>query len=95
MVIDLSMNGILIQSDTTLEIGRRCHISMLLGHYMHELPISAEGVVIRSHDNMFAICFDTVGIESAEELQDMILFHSSDPQLCLQEFKQLDAKTGC
>jgi hypothetical protein len=89
-VIDLSLNGILIQTDATLAIGSKCHISILLGHYMHELPLSADGVVVRVHDGMMAISFDAVAIESSKELQNMIVFHTDDPEQCLREFEQAE-----
>ena len=91
MVVDLSLNGILVQTDVKLEIGSKCRISILIGHYMHELPISAGGVVVRNHDGMIAICFDAVGIESSRQLQSMIVFHSNDPEQCLQEFTQAES----
>lgn len=88
VVVDLSMNGILIQSDATLPIGSKCKVVMLVGHYMHELPISADGVVIRAHNSNIAISFNAIGIETSDELQNMILFHSDDPEQCLHEFEQ-------
>jgi len=91
MVVDLSLNGVLIQTDATLAVGSRCQISMLLGHYMHELPLNAEGVVVRAHDGMIAISFDTVAIEASRELQDIIVFHTDDPEQCLHEFNQAES----
>ncbi|MDQ6968287.1 MAG: PilZ domain-containing protein [Mariprofundaceae bacterium] len=90
IVIDLSLNGILIQTDTTLTIGSKCHISILLGHYMHELPLNAEGIVVRVRDGIMAIAFDAVAIESSRELQNMIVFHTDDPEQCLHEFNTLN-----
>jgi len=87
-VVDLSLNGILVQTGTTLAVGSKCKVVMLVGHYMHELPISADGVVIRAQDRYIAICFDALGIETPDELQNMILFHSDHPEQCLSEFEQ-------
>jgi len=92
MVIDLSLSGILIQTDKTLAIGSKCHISMLLGHYMHELPLNAEGVVVRVHDGVMAISFDAVALESSRELQNIIVFHTDDPEQCLHEFEQAESR---
>jgi len=92
MVVDLSMNGVLVKTDAVLEIGSKCHISMLIGHYMHELPISANGVVIRVQQGTIAICFDTIGIEAADELESMILFQSPDPEQCLNELEAIKIK---
>jgi hypothetical protein len=82
------MNGILLRSEQQLEPGSKCSVMILLGHYLHALPISAEGVVIRSQDGLLAICFDAIGIEASEEFQSMILFHSERPEQCLQGFRQ-------
>jgi len=92
MVVDLSMNGVLVETDAMLEIGSKCHISMLIGHYMHELPISANGSVVRVQQGVIAICFDTIGIEAVDELESMILFQSPDPEQCLHEFEAIKIK---
>jgi len=91
MVRDLSMNGILVQSSQSLPMGCQCRVEILIGHYMHELPLCAEGVVIRAFENKMAICFNAIGIETSEEFESMILFHSDNPEQCLQEFKKLKA----
>lgn len=91
IAIDLSMSGILVQTDATLEIGSKCHVSMLIGHYMHELPISAEGVVARVQKGIIAICFNAIGIDVSKEFESMILFHSNDPKRCLLEFEESKA----
>jgi len=89
VVLDLSMNGILVQADRLLAMGCQCKVEMLIGHYMHELPLCAEGVVIRVAEDKMAICFNAIAIEASEEFESLILFHSNDPEQCLQEFKKV------
>ncbi len=91
MVLDLSMNGILVQTAESLPMGSQCRVEILIGHYMHELPLCAEGIVIRAIDNKVAICFNTIGIETSAEFESLILFHSDNPEQCLQEFKKIKA----
>ncbi len=91
MVLDLSMNGILVQTSQSLPMGYQCQVEILIGHYMHELPLCAEGVVIRAIENKMAICFNAIGIETSEEFESLILFHSDDPEQCLQEFEKIKA----
>jgi len=59
-VVDLSMGGIFVHSDHQLEPGSDCQISMLLGHFKHELPIIADAVVIRSGKDGIALRFKSV-----------------------------------
>ena len=88
MVKDLSLHGILVQAEQTLEVGQKCQISILLGHQKHELPINAEGSVVRIQDEYLAIEFGCVGVGAKGELESTILAHSTDPEQCLKEFRQ-------
>jgi hypothetical protein len=88
MVKDLSLHGILVHAEQTLEIGQKCQIRILLGHQKHELPINAEGSVVRIQDEYLAIEFGCVGVGAKGELESTILTHSTDPDQCLKEFRQ-------
>ena len=88
MVKDLSLHGILVHAEQTLEVGQKCQIRILVGHQKHELPINAEGSVVRIQDGHLAIEFGCVGVGATEELESTILTHSSDPEQCLKEFRQ-------
>jgi len=59
-----------------------------MGHFMHELPISAEGIVVRVQAGTIAICFDAIGVDVSEDFESMILFNSNDPEQCLNEFEE-------
>jgi len=88
MVKDLSLHGIMVHAGHHLGIGAPCQIRIQFGHYKYELPIIAKGSVVRRQGEYFAIKFDSVGFESNEELESMILSHSPDPEQCLKEFAQ-------
>ena len=75
MVKDLSLHGILVQAEQTLEVGQKCQIRILLGHQKHELPINAEGSVVRIQDEYFAIEFGCVGVGAKRGIRE----HYSGP----------------
>ncbi|MDQ6993342.1 MAG: PilZ domain-containing protein [Mariprofundus sp.] len=87
-VIDLSLNGILVESERVLPVDSHCIVSIQFGHYKNEAPLSAKGKVIRSHDGKIAVTFDKDGSKRNDAFQSMILFHSKDPQKCLNEFQR-------
>ena len=87
-VIDISMGGMFVRADEILAPGTRCQITILLGHFKHELPIGADGVVIRSNEDGIALKFGSVKIETAPELQSLIVFNADDPHEAAVEFSK-------
>ena len=63
-VLDVSMNGTFLKTNLKLEAGTHCTVSILLGHFQHELPIEAEAVVIRATAMGLALRFESVKIDS-------------------------------
>jgi len=88
MVVDISMNGALLQTDLKLMPGTHCSVSILLGHFQHELPIEAAGVVVRSLDGGIALRFESVKIDSTPRLKDLIIEHAEDPEQVEIEYSQ-------
>jgi len=86
MLIDLSLHGMLIKSEKIPEVGQKCRILMLLGDSNHKFPIHANGQIIRSQGQHFAVQFDNVGLGEREELESSILLHCDDPETCIKEF---------
>ncbi len=78
-VVDLSMSGMFLHTDHRLEAGSKCQVSILLGHFKHELPILADAVVVRSIENGIALRFESVRLESFTSMQDVIVEHAEDP----------------
>jgi len=87
-IIDLSMTGMFITSDTPLAEGDRCTASILLGHTDHELPIIAIGRVIRATDAGIALKFESVRLDSTATLQHLIIDNADDPEKAKSEFTQ-------
>jgi len=85
-VADLSMGGMFIHADNVLEAGSRCQVSMLLGHFKHELPIIADAIVIRTVQEGTALRFESIKLESIPNIQNMIVDHSDDPDQAILEF---------
>jgi len=84
-VKNLSLHGILVQSDRPLQIGEQCTITILLGDVQDQLPISARGAVVRADEQDYGIQFDCIGFEDTEELERTILAKSDEPDRCLKE----------
>lgn len=79
-VVDLSMSGILLRTEQSLESESKCQISILLGHFKHELPILADAVVVRSMDDGIALRFEAVKLESFTSMQHVIVENADNPK---------------
>jgi len=79
-VVDLSMSGVFVRGITSLTMGSKCQICILLGHFKHELPIIAEGTVVRTDNDGVALRFSEVKVDSAPKLQDLVIDHADDPE---------------
>jgi len=86
MLVDLSLHGMLVQTEDMPQAGQQCQILMLLGNGKNKLPIHASGRIIRVQDKYIAIQFHSVGLGEHEELESSILVHSDDPEECIKEF---------
>jgi len=85
-IVDLSLHGMLIQTEQTAQAGQACQIFMRLGNGKHKFPINASGRIIRVQEQYIAIQFHAVGLGEHEELERSILVHSDDPETCIKEF---------
>jgi len=79
-VVDLSMSGIFVRTDHVLEPESKCQISILLGHFQHELPILADAIVVRLIDHGIALKFESVKLECFSSMQNIIVEHADDPK---------------
>ncbi|RLL51961.1 PilZ domain-containing protein [Mariprofundus sp. EBB-1] len=86
VIKDLSLHGTWAKAKHDLKIGQACKITIQFENHEDELPIHAEGAITRVEDHHFGIKFDTIGFESHEELESMILQHSNNKEQCLKEF---------
>jgi len=87
-VLDVSMNGTFLKSELKLDAGTHCKVSILLGHFQHELPIEAEAIVVRATAMGLALRFVSVKIDSTPRLQNLIVDNAEDPEQAQVEFSQ-------
>jgi len=85
-VVDLSMGGMFIHTDHTLEPGLTCKVSMLIGHFQHELPIVADAEVIRTFNEGIALKFSAIELENIANMQGLIVEHADEPDQAKLEF---------
>ena len=85
-VVDLSMGGMFVHSERMLNAGVSCSLSILLGHFKHELPLTAKWVVVRSSSEGIAIRFESIEMESIPDMQSLIIDHADDPEKTELEF---------
>jgi len=79
-VVDLSMSGIFLHTEQSLEPESKCQISILLGHSKHALPILADAVVVRSMDGGIALRFESVKLDCFASMQHVIVENADDPE---------------
>ncbi|PIP01738.1 MAG: PilZ domain-containing protein [Zetaproteobacteria bacterium CG12_big_fil_rev_8_21_14_0_65_54_13] len=79
-VVDLSMSGVFVRGITSLAMGSKCQICILFGHFKHELPIIAEGTVVRTDNDGVALRFSDVRVDSAPKLEELIVDHADNPE---------------
>lgn len=85
-VADLSMGGMFIHTDKVLKAGAQCQVSLLLGHFKHELPMIADAVVVRVFKDGIALKFKSIQLESVASIQSVIVDHADDPEQAELEF---------
>ncbi|MDQ6992705.1 MAG: PilZ domain-containing protein [Mariprofundus sp.] len=88
-VLDLSMSGIFVRcGELILDAGCQCQISILFGHFKHELPMIVQGSVTRSNEKGIAIKFHTIQLESATNLKHLITMNAQDPEQIELEYSR-------
>lgn len=85
-VVDLSMGGMFVHSERNIDSGTNCQVSILLGHFKHELPLTAKGVVVRNSSEGIALRFESIELEAVPNLQSLIVEHADDPEKTELEF---------
>ncbi len=85
-LVDLSLHGMLAHAESELESGTQCNILIRLGNGSNRFPIRGYGRVVRTQDHYIAFQFQTLGLGAYEELENSILLHCDDPEVCVKEF---------
>lgn len=86
-VSDISMNGVFVHSEHAVSNGDACRVRIFLGE-QDPLLIHAEGEVVRSRADGFAVHFTGLYCESFPHLKQVILHNSESPEPAEHELQQ-------
>jgi len=86
MVTDISMNGTSICCEwQSLQQDCECGVVLTLGEE-ETVTITAAGRVVRGHDDVIAIAFESVNLESIPYLRNLILYNAEETDQVQNEF---------
>jgi hypothetical protein len=77
-VLDISLNGVLVDVDLALPPGAPCDVRIPLGEAPDQ-AIEAEGQVARKDRSGLAIRFEAMELDSATHLRSLVTYNSDDP----------------
>lgn len=77
-VLDISLNGVLVEADPGQEPGTPCDVHIQLGDDP-EQSIVARGEVARRNEQGVAVRFEAMDLDSATHLRRLITLNSDDP----------------
>jgi len=83
-VRDISLDGLWLPTADRFDEGAACHVTI---HLAEAVKVRADGVVIRSAPEGFAVHFtELLGLDSYEHLRNLILYNAVEPSTVEQEF---------
>lgn len=83
---NVSMKGLLLRTDETLEVGTACNLRIPLVEGVAE--VRAEAEVVRVYPGALAFQFTRIlGTESFEHLQRLVIYNAQDPDQVDSEFQ--------
>ena len=86
--IDLSMNGIFVESDEPLPQGSKCEMTLLSDGGEPIVRVDCSGVVRRLTSEGMAIEFVDLTLDSYEHLQNLVRFNAPDLKAVENELKE-------
>ena len=92
-VLDISLNGVLVEADLAPAVGASCEVRIPLGEAPESL-IVAEGHVVRRDAQGLAIHFDAMELDSAAHLRQLVTYNSDDPAQIDREAVHLRLREG-
>lgn len=75
---DLSMKGMLIDSETMFSPGSKCSIKIYLTGGIDKIELQMKGTIIRSADNGIGITFDSMDLDTYSHLKNIVYYNSGD-----------------
>ena len=92
---NLSLNGMMLKTDHSLDIGQAVQISIYLSGSEPQLKISLSGIVVRQSSDGLAVQFDMdpMPLDTLTHLRHIIGYNSGDPDAVMKEyFNYLDQR---
>jgi PilZ domain len=86
-LVDVSMNGIYMRSDATVNTGDSCEVRIILGDDA-PMVIHALGHVARCDSKGFAVSFSVFYCDSDSCLKQVILHNADNPKAVEEEIKK-------
>lgn len=83
---DLSLGGVYVFCDETFAPRSDCQVRLYLDGRDSDMSVLARGKVTRVDEKGMAIKFRQIGIESYEQLRNIILFNAEDADRIHEEF---------
>lgn len=85
-VINLSMNGVLLRTETELPASEKVKIEIFMEGTTSELRINLEGTIVRSANEELAVEFTSVDLDSFIHLKNIIIYNEGDEEKIMSEF---------
>ncbi len=87
-IINISLNGILIQTPEKLNTDTEIDVEICMEGTTSQLTVSVQGKVIRSDENGTAIEFKSIDIDSFVHLKNIIAYNEGNEEKIMSEFYQ-------
>ncbi len=75
---DISLRGVFLNTDDTLEMNTDCDIEIRLPGAQEDIVLSLKGHIVRKDEAGYAIYFDSVDLDSYTHLKNIIKYNSPD-----------------
>jgi hypothetical protein len=75
---DLSMKGMLINSENMFSSGAKCSIKIYLTGGIDKIELKMKGTIIRSGDYGMGITFDSMDLDTYSHLKNIVYYNSRD-----------------
>ena len=83
---DLSLNGVFLLCEPSLQVDTNCHVTLFLGQRAARLRVEAHGKVVRIDETGVGLTFtDIMGIESFEHLRNLVLYNADTKTAQVEE----------
>lgn len=87
-VVDISLDGILISFNESIDIGSDTVLSATL-HFENDTQIQADITLAHHHDSFYGFHFHEIDCDSLSHLRQIISYHLGDAHACERELMHL------